>query len=105
MVSRPRIRSIVTALCLYVLASLMIGYFGINAYTGSRGINARKDLDAQIAELTAELVDAKAEREVWQRRVALLKSEKLDPDLLDERARALLNYVDRRDLVMIVRPR
>jgi cell division protein FtsB len=105
MVSRPRIRSIVTALCLYVLASLMIGYFGINAYTGSRGINARKDLDAQIAELSAELTQAKAEREVWQRRVALLKSEKLDPDLLDERARALLNYVDRRDLVMIVRPR
>lgn len=105
MVSRPRIRSIVTALCLYVLASLMIGYFGVNAYTGSRGINARKDLDAQMAELTAELAVAKAEREVWQRRVALLRSEKLDPDLLDERARALLNYVDRRDLVMIVRPR
>jgi cell division protein FtsB len=105
MVSRPRIRSIVTALCLYVLASLMIGYFGINAYTGSRGINARKDLDVQTAELTAQLAEARAEREVWQRRVALLKSEKLDPDLLDERARALLNYVDRRDLVMIVKPR
>lgn len=105
MVSRPRIRSIVTALCLYVLASLMIGYFGINAYTGSRGINARKDLDVQIAELTAELAEAKADREVWQRRVSLLKPEKLDPDLLDERARALLNYVDRRDLVMLVKPR
>ncbi|MBK5958266.1 hypothetical protein CCR97_08585 [Rhodoplanes elegans] len=105
MVSRPRIRSIVTALCLYVLASLMIGYFGINAYTGSRGINARKDLDAQIAELTADLAVAKAEREVWQRRVALLKSESLDPDLLDERARSLLNFVDRRDIVMIVKSR
>ncbi|MDC7789839.1 septum formation initiator family protein [Rhodoplanes sp. TEM] len=105
MVSRPRIRSIVTALCLYVLAALMIGYFGINAYTGSRGINARKDLDAQIAELTAELAVAKAEREVWQRRVSLLKSESLDPDLLDERARALLNYVDHRDVVMIVKAR
>ncbi|RAI41083.1 FtsB family cell division protein [Rhodoplanes roseus] len=105
MVSRPRLRSVVTALCVYVLASLMIGYFGVNAYTGNRGINARKDLDAQIAELTAELAEAKAEREVWQRRVSLLKSEKLDPDLLDERARALLNYVDRRDLVMIVKPR
>ncbi|CAL8981071.1 septum formation initiator family protein [Rhodoplanes serenus] len=105
MVSRPRLRSIVTALCLYVLASLMIGYFGINAYTGSRGINARKDLDAQIAELTAELEVARAEREVWQRRVALLKSDKLDPDILDERARSLLNYVDRRDLVLILKSR
>ncbi len=105
MVSRPRLRSIVTALCLYVLASLMIGYFGINAYTGSRGINARKDLDAQIAELTAELEVARAEREVWQRRVSLLKSDKLDPDILDERARSLLNYVDRRDLVLILKSR
>ena len=34
---------------------------------------------------------------MWERRVALLRSDKLDPDMLDERARALLDYVDPRD--------
>ena len=98
MVSRPRLRSFLTALGLYVLAALLIGYFGVNAYTGNHGLRARQDLDQQIAELTVELGQAKAEREQWQRRVALLKSDSIDPDMLDERARALLDYVDPRDV-------
>jgi cell division protein FtsB len=105
MVSHPRLRSILTTLCLYVLAGLLIGYFGINAYTGNHGIKARQEIDQQIAELTNDLAQIKAEREQWQRRVALLKSDRIDPDMLDERARALLNYVDSRDVVMMTRRR
>jgi len=101
MVSRPRLRSFLTALCLHLTAAIVIGYFGVHAYTGDRGLKARKNLDQQIAELTAELAVATAEREKWQRRVALLKPDRLDPDLLDERARELLNYVHRRDLVIV----
>ena len=103
MISRPRIRSVLTTLCLYCLAGLLIGYFAINAFSGNRGLRAREDLDQQIAERTAELAQAKAEREQWQRRTALLKSDSLDPDMLDERARALLNYVDPRDAIMLVK--
>ncbi len=102
MVSRPRLKSFITALCLHLTAAIVIGYFGIHAYTGDRGLNARKDLDQHIAELTAELESTKVERERWRRRVELLRSDRLDPDLLEERVRALLNYVDRRDLVIIV---
>ena len=105
MVIRPRLRSFFTALALYVLAALLIGYFGVNAYTGNHGLRARQDLDQQIDAFTAELNQAKAEREQWQRRVALIKSESLDPDMLDERARALLDYADPRDAIMIVKRR
>ncbi|HEX4552763.1 MAG TPA: septum formation initiator family protein [Xanthobacteraceae bacterium] len=105
MVIRPRLRGFFTALGLYVLAALLIGYFGVNAYTGNHGLRARQDLDQQIGAFTAELNQAKAEREQWQRRVALIKSESLDPDMLDERARALLDYADPRDAVMIVKRR
>jgi cell division protein FtsB len=103
MVTRPRLRSFFTALCLYVLAALLIGYFGVNAYTGNHGLRARADLDQQIAELTAELGQVQADRAQWQRRVALLKSDSLDPDMLDERTRALLNYADSRDAVMLIK--
>ncbi|HMF11441.1 MAG TPA: septum formation initiator family protein [Gemmataceae bacterium] len=78
----------------------MIGYFGINAYTGNRGLRAKQDLDRQIAELTGELSKLKAERTVWERRVSLLRSDILDPDMLDERARALLDYADPNDLTL-----
>ncbi len=101
MVTRPRLRSFFTALGLYVLAALLIGYFGVNAYTGDHGLRAREALDRQIADLTRQLDEATAERDMWERRVNLLKSERVDPDMLDERARVLLDYVDPRDLVLI----
>jgi cell division protein FtsB len=92
-----------TALGLYIGAALVIGYFGVNAYTGNHGLLARQDLEQQSAELNAELSRVKAERVEWERRVALLKADKLDPDMLDERARAMLNYVHPRDLVLILK--
>jgi cell division protein FtsB len=105
MVIRPRIRAFLTALGLYILAALFIGYFGANAYTGKNGINARQGLDQQIQELASELERARAERVQWERRVALLKSDQIDPDMLDERARGLLNYVDPHDVTIMVKPR
>jgi len=103
MVTRKRLRSFLTALGLYTIAALLIGYFGVNAYTGNHGIKARQDLVLQMDELTRELQQVKAERIQWERRIGLLKSESLDPDMLDERARALLNWVDSRDVTMILK--
>ena len=105
MVIRPRIRAFLTALGLYILAALSIGYFGVNAYTGKNGINARQELDHEIAELASELQQVKAERARWERRVGLLKADQIDPDMLDERARQLLNYVDPHDVTVMVKPR
>ena len=103
MVTRRKLRSFLTALALYVGAALLIGYFGVNAYTGNHGLRAKQDLDQQFAELSDELGRLKRERAEWQRRVALLKSESIDPDMLDERARAVLNYLDPRELTLIVK--
>lgn len=105
MVSRKRLKSVTAALILYALAALMIGYFGVNAFTGNRGLTARQALDQQTEELTAEVVRLKAERAQWQRRVALLRSDRIDPDMLDERARALLDYADPKDLIFALKPR
>jgi cell division protein FtsB len=82
MVIRPRIRAFLAALGLYALAALFIGYLGINAYTGNRGILAKQDLDQRIADLKSELDAAKAER-----------------------ARQLLDYADPRDVTVLIRHR
>jgi len=105
MVIRPRIRAFLTALGLYVVAALFIGYFGVNAYTGKNGINARQELDQQIADLASEVERVKAERERWERRVALVKADRIDPDMLDERARQLLNYLDPHEVTITVKHR
>ena len=100
MVTRKRFRAVLNALALYTIAALVIGYFGVNAYSGNRGLRAKQDLDQQIAELTAELDALKVERTSWERRIVLLKPESIDPDMLDERARILLNYADTRELTL-----
>src|SRR5260370_1329227 len=58
MVIRPRIRAFLTALGLYAVAALFIGYFGVNAYTGKNGINARQELDLarQVGDLLVKLL-------------------------------------------------
>jgi cell division protein FtsB len=105
MVSHRRRTAILTALGLYIFAAAFIAYFAANAFTGNHGLRAQQDLDQQMASMQTELGALKAERAVWERRVALLRSDRIDPDMLDERARALLGYVDPRDLTLLTRPR
>jgi len=100
MVRRRRFRTFLNELALYAIAALLIGYFGVNAYTGNHGLRARADLDQQVTRLADELAALKAERAVLERRVSLLRAESIDADMLDERARALLNYSDPRELTL-----
>lgn len=105
MVTRKRLRAILTGIGLYLGAALFIGYFAVNAYTGNRGLKAKKDLDAQTAELSHQLGRLKREHRYWQHRIALLRSDSLDPDMLDEQARLLLGYVHPHDVVMLLKPK
>jgi cell division protein FtsB len=104
MVSHRRRRAILTAIVLYAFAALFIGYFGVNAYTGRHGLRAQQDLEQQLATMQAELGQLKAEHTVWEHRVALLRSDAIDPDMLDERARALIGLADPRDLILLLHP-
>lgn len=102
MVTRTRLRSILTALGLYVIAALLIGYFGVNAVSGDHGLKAKLAIDQQIASLSADLTRLHGERARWVHRIALLKSNRIDPDMLDERARALLDYTHPNDLTLML---
>jgi cell division protein FtsB len=101
MVTHRRRRLILTALGLYSFAALFIGYFAVNAFTGNHGLRAQLDLDQQMTAMQQELSELKAEHAVWERRVSLLRSDRIDPDMLDERVRAMLGYADPRDLILL----
>ena len=96
-VFRYRARHIV----LPVLGGLLVVYFGYHAVHGERGLLAYLRLTQEFrkAEITRDLFHA--ERQLIERRTALLRPEGIDPDMLDERVRTMLN-VGRRDELVIM---
>ena len=105
MVIRPRIRAFLAALGLYVLAALFIGYFGSTPIPAIMASRRGRRSTTQIADLGRELDAAKAERAaLGAPRRACCKSDSIDPDMLDERARQLLDYADPRDVIVLIRP-
>jgi cell division protein FtsB len=105
MVTHRRRRSILTAFALYILAAAFIGYFAVNAFTGNHGLRAQQDLEQQMTSIKEELDALKSERAEWEQRVSLLRPDRIDPDMLEERGRALLDYVDPRDVTLLLKPR
>jgi cell division protein FtsB len=101
MVVRKRARRIVIPLVLYAISAGLAAYFVGQAHTGSRGLEAKQQYETQVADLAVELETAKTEHLEWERRIALLRSDQIDRDLLEERARIMLGRVHRNDLVIM----
>lgn len=101
MVVRRRVRMVVLPLGLWTLSALVVGYFVWQAESGNRGLEAKKALKIRAYGLSQELATVKAERAIWEHRVTLLKSDQIDRDLLEERARIVLGRVHANDVVII----
>lgn len=102
MVVRRRLRAVLFPLALYAVAAGVVGYFVHNAKIGNRGLAAKQALKIQIFNTNREMDVARAERQEWEERVALLKADHVDRDLLEERARVILGRVHRNELVVIL---
>lgn len=90
----------VKAAVLPVMFLAACGYFVWHAVHGERGLLAKEERLAQIADARAERERAQMDLASMERRVAGLRGERLDRDQLDERARQLLNMVGRDELVI-----
>jgi cell division protein FtsB len=102
MIVRRRLRTILAGIGLHVIAAGAIVYFGFHAYSGDRGLIAKEVYRTQMAELTAELETLTRERQDWALRVSLMRPDALDPDIVDERARDVLNMVHPKDVTWFV---
>jgi cell division protein FtsB len=79
----------------------LIVYFGYHAINGERGLLTYRQLknDVEIAKIQREkTAESKAKIE---NRVKLLRPESIDPDMLEESARRILNMGHEGDLVII----
>jgi len=100
MVVRTRLRSIVAPIVFYLVLGAATGYLVYGATSGEHGLKAKAKYDAEARELRGELDGLKQERASWERRVADLRPESIDRDLLDEEAHALLNRVQKDEVVI-----
>jgi cell division protein FtsB len=87
-----------------VLLCALLAYFAWHAIQGQRGFRTLQLRQAQIAQADAELAVLRSRREAAERRVAALRGGRLDPDTLDERARAMLNLTQRDEIVILYPP-
>ncbi|RUW69134.1 septum formation initiator family protein, partial [Mesorhizobium sp. M1E.F.Ca.ET.063.01.1.1] len=77
-------------------------YFGFHAYHGEFGIYSKYRLQAQAAELQAQLDAVKARRVDFERRVQLLHEGTLEKDMLDEQARKALNLSQPEEITIML---
>lgn len=99
------IRNRLRALAPPVVFLALTYYFGWNAVHGKSGLEAQhvqqQQLDAAVKHNTA----AAAERAAWQTRIADLNGRSIQPDMLDEQARQVLNLANPQDMVIDLAPR
>jgi len=85
-----------------VLFACVFGYFAYHAVQGDRGIKAWLQLTQELKRTQGLHGVLEGERAGLENRVQMLRSEHMDPDLLDERARLLLGLGEPGDLVVIL---
>jgi len=92
------------SLAAQLLGACVAGYFIYHAVQGDRGILAWLRVNQQLEAAQVELAKSATDRAALEQRVALLNNSSLDLDMLEERARIMLNFSDPDDVVIFLPP-
>ena len=105
MVVRTRLRSIVVPIVFYLVLGVATGYLVWGASNGAHGLKAAEKDAAEAVALQTQLSGLKDEHARWERRVAALRPDSVDRDLLDEEAHLQLDRVGKDEVVIFTGPR
>lgn len=100
MSTSQRKKSKLKVLLLPAFCLLMLGYFAYHAIEGAYGLASHARMTAELAKIEHELAEVGTVRKRYEKNIALMRSESLDPDMIGERARHALNLVHRNDVVI-----
>ena len=84
-----------------VLGICAVGYFAFHVVHGDRGLIAWWNIKQRVSTAKQALAVTRGERETLERRVRLMEPGTLDPDMIEERARLMLNYGHVDDIVIL----
>jgi cell division protein FtsB len=79
-------------------------YLGYSAISGQFGIENRSQIIHDIDVLKNDSSALQAEIDVYRHRATLMDTRRLDPDIVTERARAMLNMAHTDDILVMVDP-
>jgi cell division protein FtsB len=79
-----------------------LAYLGYHLFEGDRGLKASWSVEQRLAKAETERKALTEERQRLESRVALLREDTLDRDMLDERLRQMLNLVQSNDVVILL---
>jgi cell division protein FtsB len=105
MVVRTRLRSIVVPIVFYLVLGVATGYLVWGASNGAHGLKAAEKDATEAVALQAQLAALKDEHARWDRRVAALRPDSVDRDLLDEEAHVQLDRVNKDEVVIFTAAR
>ena len=86
-----------------VLGLALTGYFAYHLVEGDRGLRAWMRITQELRQAKSNLADVAAERAALDRRVANMRPDHLDPDLLETQVRRNLD-VAAPDEIVIMQP-
>lgn len=89
-------------MALPILGTLFVCYFLWHAVNGDSGILAWLQIHRNIEAAKNVLTETTTRRATMEKRVSLLKSSGIDPDMLDERARIMTGLVHPRDYILTI---
>jgi cell division protein FtsB len=82
----------------------LLGFLAWHALEGPRGFAFHEKLASQSLQLGQKLAAIHKQRGNFETRVALLRPESVDPDMLDEMARSTLDVAGPHDLIVLDSP-
>jgi len=99
---RVLLRSLVLPFALYCVAGTVAGYFVWHGVHGQRGLKTGEEYEQKLAQLRLERDILKLQRMQWESRIALIKGENIDADILDEETRKALGRVHKNEVVILL---
>ncbi len=80
----------------------LLFYFGYHAVNGNYGLKALRQLDNQLETISLQASATHTRRQALETKVARLRPDNLDPELLGERAREVLGFLRPDEVVVLV---
>lgn len=99
MIAKRRWQSIVS-----IVGACIVAYFLYHTVQGDHGWLAMLRLQGQVNAAQDNLSQLQKERQELDHRVQLMRPDHLDPDLLDEQSRKMLNYSKPGEIVILTTP-
>jgi hypothetical protein len=88
-----------------VTLACIVGYFMYHTVQGDHGWLTMVRLKGEVSAAQSTLSQLQKTHQVLEHRVDMLRSSHIDPDLLDEESRSMLNYSKPNDVIILSPPK